>query len=45
MSCRIARVSRDHTQVDPGFCCKCGLANLEVFFTTGKAGIALGRIS
>jgi hypothetical protein len=38
MSCRVARLSRDHTQLDLGSCCRCGSANLEVCYTSKALG-------
>lgn len=38
MACRVARSYQDHTQLDLGSCCKCGSANLEVFYTSKALG-------
>ena len=38
MTCRVARFSRDHTQLDPGSCCECGSTHLEVVFTSKTLG-------
>lgn len=38
MTCRVARSFQNHTQVDPVYCCECGSANLEVFWTSKALG-------
>ena len=38
MACRVARLSHTHTHMDLVFCCECGSANLEVFYSSKTLG-------
>ena len=38
VTCRVARLSQDHPGMDLVFCCECGSANLEVWYTSKTLG-------
>ncbi len=38
MTCRVARLPQDLARTNLAYCCECGSANLEVFFTSKTLG-------
>lgn len=41
MTCRVARLFQQSTQIKPVACCTCGTRDLDVFFTSRALGLHL----